>query len=115
MNANIAPITAERFDVLVRGPSKIWGKEAIAEVLGLSVDTVRRLATVTGTPIYKPHGSKQYFAFRHELIEWLRTSTVREEQPCEVEQRQPPMGDDNLTTASRYAGGAVQRYEGIKS
>jgi excisionase family DNA binding protein len=65
-------ITPEAFDEAVKSlPRRIWGATALAEILGVSVDTVRRLADDPTSPIYRPSG--RYFAFRHEIEAWLRT------------------------------------------
>ncbi|WP_245639396.1 DNA-binding protein [Rubellimicrobium mesophilum] len=58
-------------DALSTGTDKIWGLRAIAQALGLSVDTTRRLASKPGVPIYQPAG--RYFAVRSELNAWLRS------------------------------------------
>ncbi|SDL72249.1 DNA-binding protein [Aliiruegeria lutimaris] len=62
------PITPKRFDALTTGPEKLWGLEAIAEALGVSVNKARRLAKLPSWPIYKPEGSGTWFAFRSELM-----------------------------------------------
>ncbi|EYD74085.1 hypothetical protein Rumeso_04338 [Rubellimicrobium mesophilum DSM 19309] len=59
------------FDALSTGADKLWGLRAIAQALGLSVDTTRRLARKPGVPIYQPAG--RYFAVRSELNAWLRS------------------------------------------
>jgi hypothetical protein len=52
-------------------PEKLWGRPAIAQALGVSVDTVVSLARNADCPIYMPAG--RYFAYRSELERWLRT------------------------------------------
>lgn len=64
----IDPVT---FDVLVGGPELIWGIGAIAKALNLSESTVKRLAKDPGFPVSKPSG--RYFAYRADLILWLRS------------------------------------------
>lgn len=72
------PLTAERFDEVMQVADRhglgrpIWGLPHIARMLGVSVDTVRRWALDPDIPIYRPKGSKSYFAFKSELLEWLR-------------------------------------------
>ena len=61
-----------RFDAITSGPEKLWGLEAIAHAIGLSVDATRRLAERNLAPIYRPDG-RRYFALRSELNAWLRT------------------------------------------
>lgn len=73
MKEAIPPITPHRFDVITSGPERIWGLDRIAEVLGVSVSKARRLARRPSVPIYRPDGWR-YFAFRHELIEWMRST-----------------------------------------
>lgn len=65
-------LTAPIFDNAVqpRQSRKIWGAPQIAQILGVSVDTVYALAKDPASPVYKPNG---YFAYRHELEAWLRT------------------------------------------
>ena len=63
-----------RADELLAGakPEMLWGLPAIAQALGVSVDTARKWAADPAVPIYQPEGSGQYFAFRSELMAWLR-------------------------------------------
>lgn len=69
---NLPPLDPWRADEVLGAPErKLWGAEQIADVLGLSVTTVYELAAQPGVPIYKPAG--RYFAFKHELMAWLRT------------------------------------------
>ncbi|TNC49308.1 helix-turn-helix domain-containing protein [Rubellimicrobium rubrum] len=72
---SLPPLNAPRFDALTSGPDKLWGLDAIARALGLSVDTTRRLAARPDVPIYRPDG-KRYFATRAELNAWLRTKSA---------------------------------------
>ena len=67
------PLDRWRVDELLEPARPIWGLPAIAKMLGVSVDKARELAKQDGVPIYKPCGSGQYFAFRSEIVEWLRT------------------------------------------
>ena len=53
-------------------PEKLWGRRAIAQALGLWVETTRRLAEKQGgRPIYRPAG--RYVALRSEINAWLRS------------------------------------------
>ena len=65
-------LSPTRFDAATaaRKREKLWGAPSIAQALGVSVDTVRRLARIPSVPIYKPAG---YFAYRSELESWLRS------------------------------------------
>ena len=69
-------LTAPLFDAIfgkppAPKPEKLWGRPAIAQALGVSVDMVVSLARHPGCPIYRPAG--KYFAYRSELERWLRT------------------------------------------
>jgi len=70
------PLTPARFDALAAGPEKLWGLGTIAAALGISVDKARRLARNPSVPIHKPEGSGSYFAFRSDLMAWLKGTTV---------------------------------------
>lgn len=67
------PLDRWRADAILTPDRPVWGLEAIGRVLGLSRDTVRRLAQDPRVPISKPEGAGSYFAWRSELITWLRT------------------------------------------
>ena len=69
-------LDAQRFDTILRGPEKIWGLSNIACAIGLSIDATRKLAHSEGVPIYRPDGSKRYFALRSELNAWLRSGAT---------------------------------------
>lgn len=73
---NHPKITPPLFDAMVHPkpkPERLIGAPAIAKALGMSEDTVIRLAATEGVPIYKPPGLGRYYAFRSELEAWLRT------------------------------------------
>ena len=65
------------FDTLVPGrmtkAERLIGASAIAKAIGMSEDTVRRLARKPGVPIYLPPGLGRYVAWRSEIEAWLRT------------------------------------------
>ena len=69
------PLDPWRFDEAVDAEprGKLWGLPQIAEVLGVSVDTARKWARDAAVPIYQPEGSGSHFAFRTELLAWLKT------------------------------------------
>lgn len=70
---DVPPLDRWRFDAAVAaGPEKLWGACAIAAVLGVSEDTVRRWHSdpANDVPISAPGG--RLFAFRSELLAWLR-------------------------------------------
>lgn len=60
-------------DTATIGPEKLWGAPAIAKACGLSPDYVYTLAGRDDVPIYRPPGTNKVFAFRSELMTWLRT------------------------------------------
>lgn len=69
-------LDAASFDALTRPLKKaerLMGASAIARAIGVSEDTVRRLAHEPGVPIYRPPGLGRYVAYRSELEAWLRT------------------------------------------
>ena len=49
---------------------------AIARHLGLSEDTVVKLALDPDVPIYRPPGQKRWTASRRELATWLRSTAA---------------------------------------
>lgn len=72
------PLDPWRLDGILEPDRKLWGLPMIAEALGVSVDKARDLAQVRDVPIYRPAGSGSYFAFRSELMAWLRGKPVHE-------------------------------------
>jgi hypothetical protein len=61
-----------RADEILEPERPIWGLPTIAKVLGVSVDTARRWAKEPAVPITQPEGSGSYFAYKSELVSWLR-------------------------------------------
>lgn len=66
------PLDRWRADLLLEPERPIWGLPSIAKVLGVSVDTARKWAREKSVPISQPDGTGQYFAFKSELVAWLR-------------------------------------------
>lgn len=69
-------LTPQAFDAMIQAlpkPETLIGAPDIARAMGMSEDTVRRLARLPGVPIYMPPGLGRYFARRSELEKWLRT------------------------------------------
>lgn len=72
------PLDAWRLDEILEPQMKprerLWGAEAIAEALGVSVATVYRWAAdpACTVPISRPKG--RYFALRSEILSWLQGS-----------------------------------------
>ena len=73
INTDNPPLDRWRADEVLEGDGKLWGLPHIAKVLGVSVDTARRWARDPAVPIYQPSGTSQHFAFRSELLAWLRS------------------------------------------
>lgn len=67
------PLDRWRADGLLEPERKLWGLPMIAQFLGVSVGTARKLARHPEVPIYRPAGSESYFALRTELQAWLKT------------------------------------------
>lgn len=74
------PLDRWRADAVLEPERKLWGLPQIAEVLGVSVDKARALAKLAEVPISQPVGSATYFAFRSELLAWLRGQWPHENQ-----------------------------------
>ena len=74
------PLDRWRLDAVLEPNRKLWGLPAIAEVLGVGIDKARELAQIPEVPIYRPAGSGSYFAFRSELIAWLRGVSINGNQ-----------------------------------
>lgn len=79
-NPERPPLDRWRADALLDPERKLWGLPLIAEALGVSIDTARTWAKMDGVPIYRPAGTGSYFAFRTELLAWLRTKPGNENQ-----------------------------------
>lgn len=72
-NYDKPPLDRWRADAVLEPERKLWGLPMIAEVLGVSIGTARKLARQPNVPIYKPEGAGCYFAFKSELLNWLRS------------------------------------------
>lgn len=72
------PLDRWRADAILEPERKLWGLPQIAEVLGVSIDKARTLAKLPEVPISQPPGSGTYFAFRSELLAWLRGQKAHE-------------------------------------
>ncbi|RWR29468.1 DNA-binding protein [Sinirhodobacter populi] len=66
------PIDRWRADAMLEPDRKLWGLSQIADVLGVSPDTVRRWANdpSSNLPVSKPMG--RWFAVRRDLLAWQR-------------------------------------------
>ena len=73
MSSNQHQLNPTRFDAITGGQEKIWGLTNIARVLNVSTDKARRLSRLEDCPIYRPEPDGNFFAFRSELIAWLKT------------------------------------------
>ena len=74
------PLDPWRLDGILEPDRKLWGLPLIAAALNISVDKARELAGRQGVPIYRPAGSGSYFAFKSELMAWLRGKSFHENQ-----------------------------------
>lgn len=79
---DLPPLDRWRLDeVLDPEPrGKLWGLPQIAEALGVSVDTARKWSHIPAVPIYRPEGSGTCFAFRSELLAWMKTKKFEPDQ-----------------------------------
>lgn len=66
------PLDRWRADAVLEPNRPLWGMRAIADCLGVSVDTARRWAVEPGSrmPVSKPMG--RWFAERGPLLAWRR-------------------------------------------
>lgn len=66
------PLDRWRADAVLEPSRPLWGMRAIADCLGVSVDTARRWAADPGSgmPVSKPMG--RWFAERAPLLAWRR-------------------------------------------
>lgn len=64
------PLDRWRADEILEADRALWGLKAIADCLGVAVDTVRRWANdpASGLPVSKPMG--RWFARRAQLLAW---------------------------------------------
>lgn len=77
-DTDLPPLDRWRADALLDPERPLWGLPNIAKVLGVSVDTARKLAREPAVPIYLPEGANTYFAFKSELVAWLRKRKTNE-------------------------------------
>lgn len=70
-DAHFDPGKSQPVAKLEQPVEQLWGRKAIANALGVSVDMVVSLARSPDCPIYRPAG--RYFAYWSELGTWLRT------------------------------------------
>ena len=73
---DLPPLDRWRLDALLEPDRKLWGLPMIANALGVSVGTARKLAQRPEVPIYRPEGSNSYFASLRELRAWLKAKPV---------------------------------------
>ena len=52
----------------------------VAEFLGLNVQIVRKYARDGVIPAYRPEGTRPIHFFRDEIVEWLRSSPVIQQE-----------------------------------
>lgn len=82
------PLDRWRFDAIAEPNKPLWGLDQIARAVGLSRDTVRRLARDPAVPITRPTGAGMYFAYKSDLLAWLRGADAAETRqsstPCNL-------------------------------
>lgn len=76
----LPPLDPWRLDGILEPDRKLWGLPMIAAAVNISVDKARLLADKPDVPIYRPAGSGTYFAFKSELMAWLRGKSFRKNQ-----------------------------------
>lgn len=93
-NIDVPALDRWRLDEVLEPNRPIWGLDHIAKVLGLSRDTVRKLAKMPEVPIYQPEGYGGYFAFRSELLAWLKSKPTNGNQRISTFSHLPKRGSD---------------------
>ena len=57
----------------------------VAEMLGMNVQVVRRMAREGSIPAYRLPGGRSFRFFRDEVLDWLRSFPVAAEEVAEAE------------------------------
>ena len=57
----------------------------VAEMLGMNVQVVRRMAREGSIPAYRLPGGRSFRFFRDEVLDWLRSFPVAAEEVAESE------------------------------
>ena len=57
----------------------------VAEMLGMNVQVVRRMAREGTIPAYRLPGGRSFRFFRDEVLDWLKSFPVQAEEELETE------------------------------
>jgi excisionase family DNA binding protein len=57
----------------------------VAEMLGMNVQVVRRMAREGTIPAYRLPGGRSFRFFRDEVLEWLKSFPVQAEEEADLE------------------------------
>ena len=57
----------------------------VAEMLGMNVQVVRRMAREGSIPAYRLPGGRSFRFFRDEVLDWLRSFPVAADEAAEAE------------------------------
>lgn len=74
ITTDLPPLDRWRADEVLEPNRPLWGLPAISQALGLSINKTRELAKDPEVPIFVPPGSNQYFAYRSDLVAWLKAA-----------------------------------------
>jgi excisionase family DNA binding protein len=58
----------------------------VAEMLGMNVQVVRRMAREGSIPAYRLPGGRSFRFFRDEVLEWLRSFPVTVDEAADAEE-----------------------------
>ena len=67
----------------------------VAEMLGMNVQVVRRMAREGTIPAYRLPGGRSFRFFRDEVLEWLKSFPVQAEDEAEAEAETGPGAQGN--------------------
>jgi len=59
----------------------------VAEMLGMNVQVVRRMAREGSIPAYRLPGGRSFRFFRDEVLDWLKSHPVQAEDEATVEEQ----------------------------
>jgi len=59
----------------------------VAEMLGMNVQVVRRMAREGSIPAYRLPGGRSFRFFRDEVLDWLKSYPVQAEDEATVEEQ----------------------------
>lgn len=67
----------------------------VAEMLGMNVQVVRRMAREGTIPAYRLPGGRSFRFFRDEVLDWLKSFPVQAEEEAEAEAETGPGAQSN--------------------